>query len=92
MKKLSYFLLTIGLMLMIYTIYIMFNPGDYQDKDFVLGLFSGILISFIGFTLETHTKPADSRYQREHRRKLLRMCYSVVILSAIMVVVTLIWL
>jgi len=92
MKNLSYFFLIIGLTLMIYTIYIMFNPSDYQDRDFVLGLFSGILISFIGFTLETHTKPADSRYQRDHRRKLLRTCYIVTILSAIMVVVTLIWL
>lgn len=79
-------------MLMIYTIYIMFNPGDYQDKDFVLGLFSGILISFIGFTLETRTKPANSRYQREHKGKLLRMSYLVIVLSAIMVVLTLIWL
>jgi len=77
---------------MFFTLYIMFNPGDYQDRDFVLGLFSGILISFIGFTLETHTRPSDSRYQRDHKRRLLRTSYSVVILSAIMVVLTLIWL
>jgi len=92
MKHLSYFFTALGICLMFFTLYIMFNPSDYQDKDFALGLFSGILISFIGFTLETHTRPSDSRYQRDHKRRLLRTSYSVVILSAIMVVVTLIWL
>lgn len=91
MKNLSYFFTALGVFLMLFTLYIMFNPSDYQDRDFVLGLFSGILISFIGFTLEAHTRPADSRYQRDHKRRLLRTSYSVVILSAIMVVLTLIW-
>jgi hypothetical protein len=92
MKNLSYFFTALGVCLMFFTLYIMFNPGDYQDRDFALSLFFGILISFIGFTLETHTRPSDSRYQRDHKRRLLRTSYSVVILSAIMVVLTLIWL
>lgn len=88
----KYFFLALGMFTMLFTLYIMFNPSEFQDKDFVLALFSGISFTFIGFTIETHQSKASNRFQREDRAKKLRSCYTVVSLSTIMVVVTLIWL
>ena len=88
----KYFFLALGMSIMFFTIYIMFNPSDFQDKDFVLALFSGISVTFIGFTIETYQSKADNSYQRDHRAKQLRSCYTVCTLSTIMFVVSLIWL
>jgi uncharacterized membrane protein YidH (DUF202 family) len=92
MKYLSYTLLIVGCIVMLFTIYIMFHASDYRDKDFVLSLFSGITITFIGFTIETYNTNAYTRFQRAYRRKQLRTSSSVVILSGLMVLISLIWL
>jgi len=92
MKNFSYFFTALGMCLVLFTLYIMFNPSEFQDKDFVLALFSGISVTFIGFTIETHQSKVDSRFQREHRAKQLRSCYTVLTLSTVMFVISLIWL
>lgn len=88
----KYFFLALGMSIMFFTLYIMFHPSEFQDKDFVLALFSGIAVTFIGFILETHESKANTSHQREHRAKQLRSAYTVFILSTVMFIVSLIWL
>lgn len=92
MKYLSYIFLIIGSILMIYTLYIMFYPAGHTDKQFIMSLFSGIATTFLGFTLETHSTNAYTRFQRDDKRKKLRSSYTVLILSSFLVLISLIWL
>lgn len=88
----KYFFTALGMALMFFTLYIMFHPSEYQDKDFVLALFSGISVTFIGFIMETRQLKADTRFQQEYKAKQLRSCYTVFTLSTVMFVISLIWL
>ena len=86
----KYFFLALGMSIMFFTLYIMFHPSEFQDKDFVLALFSGIAVTFIGFIIETHQSKANNSYQRDSRAKQLRSAYTVFILSTVMFIISLV--
>ena len=86
----KYFFLALGMSIMFFTLYILFHPSEFQDKDFVLALFSGIAVTFIGFIIETYQSKANTRFQREIKVKQLCSAYTVFTLSTVMFIISLV--
>jgi hypothetical protein len=82
----KYFFLVSGIALMLFSVYIIFQPEGFTDKHFTMSLLSGIMFSFIGFSLEAYNIEAKSRSQSENRRKQLNSSIIVTIMSAALTV------
>ena len=78
----KYFFLVSGIALMLFSVYIIFQPEGFTDKHFTMSLFSGIMFGFIGFSLEAYNIEAKSRSHSEYRRKQLSSSIIVTIMSA----------
>lgn len=78
--------LVLGIALMIFSVYIIFQPEGFTDKNFAMSFFSGIMFSFIGFFLEAYKIKANSRYQLESKRKLISSSIIVTIMSGALTV------
>lgn len=53
-----YFLL--GSAALLFCIYIMFNPGSFEDRDLCFALSSGLVLSMVGMIIEQHIAKAKS--------------------------------